>query len=146
MAKILLLNGPNLGLLGTREPGRYGTRTLAEIVADARRTAQELGHELVDYQSDAEHELVARIHRAGVEGAGFIVINPGALGHTSVALRDALAAAALPTVEVHLSNIFAREEFRHRSLISGIALAVVSGFGAGSYRLGLEGLLAHLGR
>jgi 3-dehydroquinate dehydratase II len=145
MANILVLHGPNLNLLGTREPDVYGKTALAEI--DAALVA--LGHarsaELRCFQSNHEGGLIDRIHEARGWANGLIV-NAGGLTHTSVALRDAIVAVSLPAVEVHLSNIFAREEFRQRSLLSGVCVAIVSGFGADSYRLGLEGLLARLGR
>lgn len=138
MAQFLLLNGPNLGLLGTREPARYGTRTLAEIVADARQMAQELGHVLADYQSEAEHELIARVHQAGREGVAFIVINPGALTHQSVALRDALLATGIPYLEVHLSNVHAREPFRRLSYLADAARGVITGLGPLGYQLAIR--------
>ena len=145
MAKILLLHGPNLNLLGRREPAIYGHDTLAAI--DARATAQvaAAGHELVCRQSNAEHQLIDWVQAAPAEGVAFIVINPGGYTHTSVALRDAIAAVGRPAVEVHLSNPASREDFRHRSLISPVALGVVQGFGADSYLLGLRALVTHLG-
>jgi 3-dehydroquinate dehydratase-2 len=142
--RILVVHGPNLNLLGTREPEVYGRTTLAEIDADLARQAREAGAELSTFQSNHEGALIDRI-QAAREDADGLLVNPGGLTHTSVALRDALVAAARPVVEVHLSNVFARESFRHRSLVSGIALGVVTGFGPASYRLGLAALLEHLG-
>ena len=144
MAKILVLHGPNLNLLGEREPGLYGHATLAEI--DAMLTARALaeGHVLESFQSNAEHELVDRAQAARRDGTAFILINPAAYTHTSVALRDALAAVALPFIEVHLSNPHAREPFRQHSYFSSLALGVVSGFGADSYAYALEAALKRL--
>src|SRR5437879_4385511 len=133
MARVLLLNGPNLNLLGTREPALYGTDTLVSIEQRALEVARELGHELLAFQSNAEHELIQRIQRAPADAVAFIIINPGALTHTSIALRDALAGAALPFIEVHLSNIFAREPFRRHSYVSDIAVGVITGLGACGY-------------
>ena len=144
MKKILLINGPNLQLLGVREPGIYGVKTLAEIVADLRSYAVESGCELVDFQSNSEGALVDRIGSALAEGFDGIIINPAAYTHTSVALRDALAAVALPAVEVHLSNIQEREDFRHRSYTAAKCVGVIAGFGAFSYRLALLALVNHL--
>jgi 3-dehydroquinate dehydratase-2 len=143
--RVLVVHGPNLNLLGTREPEVYGRTTLAEIDAELARQARAAGAELASFQSNHEGALIDRIHEAR-EWAHGLLVNPGGLTHTSVALRDALLATGRPVVEVHLSNVFAREEFRRRSLVSDIALGVVSGFGPASYRLGLEGLLLHLGR
>lgn len=134
MAQLLLLNGPNLGLLGLREPEVYGKTTLDEIVANARQQAQSLGHELDAFQSDAEHELIAKIHAAR-DKHDLILINPGAFTHTSVALRDAFLGVAIPFIELHLSNIAAREAFRQHSYLSDVAVGVISGFGATSYKL-----------
>ena len=144
MAKLLVLHGPNLNLLGAREPSVYGRTTLAEIDADLAATARTAGHELGAFQSNSEGALIDRIHAASRDGTAFIVINPGALTHTSVALRDALAAVAIPFVEVHLSNVHARESFRHRSYIADLAVGVITGFGADSYRLGLAAALKRL--
>jgi 3-dehydroquinate dehydratase-2 len=143
--RILVVHGPNLNLLGVREPDVYGRTTLAEIDAELEKLGQAAGVAVECFQSNHEGALIDRIQasRGRVEG---IVINPGGLTHTSVALRDALSAVAVPVAEVHLSNIHARERFRRRSLVSGIAVGVVSGFGAAAYRLGLEGLLAQLDR
>jgi len=141
--RILVLHGPNLNLLGTREPDVYGRTTLEEIEAELHAVAKVGGAEVQCFQSNHEGALIDRIHEARSWADG-ILINPGGLTHTSVALRDALSAVALPVVEVHLSNVAAREDFRQRSLISGIALGVVSGFGPTSYRLGLEALLDHV--
>jgi 3-dehydroquinate dehydratase II len=144
LARLLVLHGPNLNLLGQREPAVYGRTTLAEIDADLAAIAHESGHDLSSFQSNSEGALIDRIHAAAKEGTAFIVINPGALTHTSVALRDALAAVAIPFVEVHLSNVHAREAFRHRSYIADLAVGVITGFGADSYRLGLTAALRRL--
>lgn len=142
--RILVLHGPNLNLLGAREPEIYGRTRLADIDAQLAGIAKERGAELECFQSNHEGALIDRIHEAASRASG-ILVNPGGLTHTSVALRDALVASGLPVVEVHLSNIFAREEFRRRSLVSGIALGVISGLGALGYRLGLEALLERIG-
>jgi 3-dehydroquinate dehydratase-2 len=144
LARLLVLHGPNLNLLGQREPGVYGRATLAEIDADLAGIARESGHDLASFQSNSEGALIDRIHAAANDGTAFIVINPGALTHTSIALRDALAAVAIPFVEVHLSNVHAREPFRHRSYIADLAVGVIAGFGAESYRLGLSAALTRL--
>ncbi len=141
--RILVLHGPNLNLLGRREPDIYGTTTLSDIDAGLLEAGKALGCEVECFQSNHEGELVDRIQQAMGEQHG-IVINPAAFTHTSVAIRDALAATGLPVVEVHLSNVFAREPFRHHSYVSDIALAVVSGLGAGGYRAALDGLVQHL--
>jgi 3-dehydroquinate dehydratase-2 len=141
MATILVLNGPNLNLLGTREPDLYGADTLDSIQARLEQMAGQQGHNVDCYQSNAEHELVDRIHAARGDGVGFIIINPAAFTHSSVALRDALLGAAIPFIEVHLSNIHAREEFRKRSFFSDIAEGVISGLGAQSYELALQAAL-----
>lgn len=141
--RVLVIHGPNLNLLGQREPGRYGTQTLAELEQDLQSLGDSLGVALSFVQSNHEGVLIDCIHDALGTSDG-IVINPGGLGHTSVSLRDALAAVALPFVEVHLTNIQAREPFRHRTLLSDIAVGTVAGFGGLSYSLGLRGLLAHL--
>jgi 3-dehydroquinate dehydratase-2 len=138
MSRILLLNGPNLNLLGTREPEIYGADTLQTIEARLGERARALGHELQCLQSNAEHELIAKIHAAKQEQVAFVIFNPGAFTHTSIALRDALLAVAVPFIEVHLSNIFAREEFRRRSYFSDIAVGCIVGFGPAGYELALE--------
>lgn len=140
VAKLLVLNGPNLNLLGTREPGIYGHATLAEISGDLARRAGE-GHSLDFFQSNAEHELIDRVQAARDDGTDFILINPAGYTHTSVALRDALAAVKIPFIEVHLSNPHAREPFRHKSLFSDLAVGVVAGFGPLSYGLALAAAL-----
>lgn len=139
MANLLLLNGPNLNLLGTREPAVYGSTTLADIERRCVELARELGpHELACFQSNAEHALLDRIHAARQDGVAFIMINPAALTHTSVALRDALLGVGIAFIEVHLSNVFAREPFRHHSYLSDIAVGVISGLGAQGYELALR--------
>jgi len=141
--RILVLHGPNLNLLGAREPEIYGHTTLAQIDAELRKFAEERGAEVECFQTNHEGELIDHIHKSAPAAAG-ILINPAGLTHTSVSLRDALAATGLPIVEVHLSNVYAREEFRHRSLVSGIAIGVISGLGPQGYRHGLEALLERL--
>ena len=144
MAKLLVLHGPNLNLLGQREPAVYGRTTLAEIDADLAAIAQQSGYELAAFQSNSEGALIDRVQAAAKDGTAFIVINPGALTHTSIALRDALAAVAIPFIEVHLSNVHAREPFRHHSYLADLAVGVITGFGADSYRLGLTAALKRL--
>jgi 3-dehydroquinate dehydratase-2 len=143
--RILILHGPNLHALGTREPDVYGRVTLADIDAQLAALGRELGCEVETLQSDHEGVLIDALYRARGQAQG-VVLNPGGLTHTSVALRDAVRGAALPTVEVHLSNPHSRESFRHVSHISGAAIAVVQGFGADSYALALRGLVARLNR
>ena len=138
MARVLLLNGPNLNLLGSREPGIYGVESLESIEKRAIEVAREVGHELSVFQSNAEHELIERIHRAPADGIAFLVFNPGAFTHTSVALRDAIAAVRLPFIEVHLSNTHAREPFRKHSYFSDIAVGVITGLGAFGYELAVR--------
>jgi 3-dehydroquinate dehydratase-2 len=145
VAQILVIHGPNLNLLGGREPAVYGRHTLAEIDAMLVDRAQQAGHGLHSFQSNAEHALIERVQRAPNEGIDFILINPAAYTHTSVALRDALADAAIPFIEVHLSNPHAREPFRHRSYFSDLAAGVVAGFGADSYRYALDAAIQQLG-
>ena len=144
MAQLLLLNGPNLNLLGTREPELYGRETLAELVSRATAVARELGHELTAFQSNAEHELIERIQRAPASGMRFAIINPGGLTHTSVALRDAFAGVSLPFIELHLSNTFAREPFRHHSYLSDIAVGCIVGLGPIGYELAVRAAAARL--
>ncbi len=145
MAQILLLHGPNLGLLGTREPEIYGRDTLADINDKLAAQAAALGHELDAFQSNAEHELIDRIHAARGQAA-FLLFNPGAFTHTSVALRDALLAVEIPFIELHLSNVAAREDFRQRSYFSDIAVGSIMGFGVTSYELALTAADRHLSR
>lgn len=142
---LLVIHGPNLNLLGTREPEVYGTTTLADIDASLATLGKELGVEVETFQSNGEGELVTRIQQAASNNSG-IVINPGAYTHTSVAIRDAIAAIGIPVVECHLSNIHKREEFRHRSLVVGVAAGQVMGFGADSYLLALRALVSLLDR
>ncbi len=136
MANLLLLNGPNLGLLGTREPEIYGSTTLADIERLLTELATELGHTLEAFQSDAEHALIERVHAAR-GNVDFILLNPAAFTHTSVALRDALLAVDIPFIEIHLSNVAAREDFRQRSFFADVAAGTIAGFGVASYELAL---------
>jgi len=144
MARILLLNGPNLNLLGTREPGIYGTVTLEQVQATLEAKARARGHDVVSAQSNAEHELVGRVQSARADAVAFIIINPGAFTHTSIALRDAFLAVSVPFIEVHLSNVFAREEFRHRSYLSDLAVGCIVGLGPIGYELAFEAACARL--
>lgn len=144
MAKLLVLHGPNLNLLGEREPGIYGRTTLAAIDRALKLDAESHGHALEAMQSNAEHDLIDRLHAARGDGTAFILINPAGLTHTSVALRDAIAAVDLPFIEVHLSNPHAREPFRRHSYFSDLAMGVISGFGADSYRFAMEAALTWL--
>lgn len=138
MASLLLLNGPNLNLLGTREPGVYGSATLESIEARMAELAGEMGHALATFQSNAEHDIVERVQQAGADGVDFILLNPGAFTHTSVAIRDALLAVGIPFIEIHLSNVFAREDFRHSSYFSDIAAGCIFGLGAYGYEIALQ--------
>ena len=142
--KFLVLNGPNLNLLGEREPEVYGTTTLAEIDNRLVNLAKAEGDELSCFQSNAEHELVDKIHEAKKSAVDFILINPGAFTHTSIALRDAMLGTEIPFIEVHLSNVHAREEVRHKSVIAPVCLGQIAGFGPFSYVLGLTALVRHL--
>ncbi|MRI32151.1 type II 3-dehydroquinate dehydratase [Endozoicomonas sp. OPT23] len=144
MATILVLNGPNLNLLGKREPGVYGATTLSQINQLLEDRASDVGASLSCFQSNAEHELIDRIHRAGEEAVDFIIINPAAFTHTSVALRDALLGVAIPFVEVHLSNVHRREPFRHHSYFSDVAEGVIAGLGPQGYEAALNFALNRL--
>ena len=144
MARFLLLNGPNLGQLGLREPGVYGTTTLAEIEQKLRTQAAATGHELDAFQSDSEPELIKRIHAARDQRIAVILFNPAAFTHTSVALRDALLAVQIPFIELHLSNVAAREPFRHKSFFADVALGTIAGFGPTSYELALTAAIRHV--
>jgi 3-dehydroquinate dehydratase-2 len=146
MARLLLLNGPNLGQLGRREPGIYGTTSLADIESQLRARASAAGHDLDAFQSDSEAQLIQRVHAARDEGVAVILFNPAAFTHTSIALRDALLAAKVPFIELHLSNVAAREAFRHHSYFADIALGTIAGFGAASYELALEAAIRHLNK
>ena len=143
-SKILVLNGPNLNLLGTREPERYGSVTLEAIERDLGDRAVQAGAEIACYQSNSESDLVERIQRSAAEGVEFIIINPAAYTHTSVAIRDALAAVRIPFIEVHLSNIHAREEFRHKTMVAPVATGMICGFGPIGYTLAIQALAARL--
>lgn len=143
MASILVLNGPNLNLLGTREPDTYGSDTLDDI--EDRLAALADQHDIDFYQSNAEFELIERIHQAGEDGVDFILINPAAFTHTSVALRDALLGVDIPFIEVHISNVYAREPFRHHSYLSDVAVGVISGLGVQGYELALAAALYRVG-
>ena len=144
MAHLLLLNGPNLNLLGTREPGLYGAVTLEQVVARLSQLASETGHHLSAFQSNAEDELVTHIHEAPATHVAFIIFNPAAFTHTSIALRDALLAVRIPFIEVHVSNVQARESFRHHSYFSDIAVGTIAGLGAIGYELALRAAAHHL--
>lgn len=144
MAKILILNGPNLNLLGTREPEKYGSTTLEQIIETLGQTATSAGHLLVAFQSNGEHDLIDYIHNAPAEGIDYIIFNPGAFTHTSVALRDAILGVNIPFIEVHMSNVHAREDFRRLSYFSDIAQGVLCGFGATSYEFALQAVLNKL--
>ena len=146
MSKILCLNGPNLNLLGSREPDTYGRDTLATIGTRLQAMALAAGHDLTLLQSNAEHALIDAIHQAGTDGVAFILINPAAFTHTSIALRDALLGVQIPFIEVHLSNVHAREPFRAHSYLSDIAVGVITGLGALGYELALTAALARLPR
>ena len=141
MQRILVLHGPNLNLLGRREPTIYGEHTLEQIDKLFLRLADQCGLELSSFQSNAEHELIERIHRSTMDGVDWIIINPGGLTHTSVVLRDALAAVDVPFIEVHLSNPDARESFRHHSYLADLAVGRISGFGADSYLLAVQAVI-----
>jgi 3-dehydroquinate dehydratase II len=143
MKNILVLHGPNLNLLGSREPDVYGRVTLDEINERSMTLAHKSGAKLFCFQSNAESELVERVQQARADGTDFIIINPAAYTHTSVALRDALAAVAIPFIEVHLSNVFAREAFRKESYFSDLAIGVISGLGATGYEFAVQFALSH---
>ncbi len=144
MTKILLINGPNLNLLGTREPEVYGATTLNDIERELKAQAKAAGAKLLTFQSNHEGALVDRIHQARDEGVAWIIINPGAYTHTSIALRDAFTGTAIPFIEVHISNVHAREPFRHHSVLSGVARGTIVGLGVSGYRLALLHILATL--
>jgi len=146
MAHILLLNGPNLNLLGTREPEVYGAQTLDQIVARVAALASAAGHRLSAFQSNGEAELIAKIHAAGRDSVDFAIFNPGAFTHTSIALRDALLGVKLPFIELHLSNVHARESFRHHSYFSDIAVGTITGLDAQGYELALQAALQRLSK
>lgn len=144
-SRVLVLNGPNLNLLGTREPQIYGARSLADIEAEMSEVARRSNAEVVFFQSNHEGALIDRIQSAKLDGTDFLIVNAGAFTHTSVAVRDALAAVGLPFIEVHLSNVHRREAFRHHSYLSDLALGTIVGLGAAGYRYALEYALAHAG-
>lgn len=144
MANFLVLNGPNLNLLGTREPKHYGVDTLDDIIIGLTQYASERGHTLKSFQSNAEHELVEKIHSARHADIHFIIINPAAFTHTSIAIRDALAAVEIPFIEVHLSNVQARESFRHHSYLTDIALGMICGLGPQGYELALQAAIKNI--
>jgi 3-dehydroquinate dehydratase-2 len=146
MARILVLNGPNLNLLGSREPHIYGSTTLSDIETTLSQQAQAAGHELSQLQSNAEHVLLDRIHTARTDGTDFIIINPAAFTHTSIALRDALSGVAIPFIEIHISNVHAREAFRQHSYLSDIAVGVICGLGVQGYELALQSAIVQLSK
>ncbi len=146
MATILVLHGPNLNMLGTREPAVYGSETLADINARLTFTCIEAGHHLQHLQSNAEYELIERLHDARNEGVNFILINPAAFTHTSVALRDAILASDIPFIEVHISNVYKRESFRHHSYFSDIAVGTITGLGSYGYDLALQAALKQIAK
>ncbi|MEC7816588.1 MAG: type II 3-dehydroquinate dehydratase [Pseudomonadota bacterium] len=146
MSTILVLHGPNLNMLGTREPEVYGYETLADIDDRLREKAAAKGHHLLHLQSNAEYELIERMHEARAEGVDFLIINPAAFTHTSIALRDAVLASGIPFIEVHLSNVHAREPFRHHSYFSDIAEGVICGLGSQGYDLALDAALQRIHR
>ncbi len=144
MAKLLVLHGPNLNLLGTREPALYGSTRLADIDQRLQQLAASAGHQLHSLQSNAEHVLVDAVQQAGADGVAYIIINPGAYTHTSIALRDALLGVGIPFIEVHLSNVHARESFRRQSYLADVAQGVICGLGAQGYELALQAALTRL--
>ncbi len=144
MAKILVLNGPNLNLLGTREPELYGSDCLETINQQLQEQASAMGHSILSFQSNAEHELVDRVHQAREEDIAYILFNPAAFTHTSIALRDALLGVSIPFIEIHLSNVHKREEFRQHSYFSDVAVGVISGLGAQGYELALTSAMQQL--
>lgn len=144
MAAVLVIHGPNLNLLGGREPEHYGSDTLPAINERLMKQGAENGHDVVCFQSNAEHEIVDRIQQGGADGCDFVIINPAAFTHTSVAIRDALSAVGLPFIEVHLSNVFAREDFRHHSYVSDLAQGVIAGLGPQGYEFALQAALGSL--
>ena len=146
MATFLLLNGPNLNLLGSREPEIYGETTLEEVIEKLSRISSQAGHSLLSFQSNAEHELVDKIHKANEEGVKCIVFNPGAFTHSSIALRDALTGTDIPFIEIHISNIYSREDFRQKSFLSEIAVGVISGLGVEGYELALKVAIHRFGK
>jgi len=144
MAKVLLLNGPNLNLLGTREPEIYGSETLHDIAAELAKIASQNQHQLSQFQSNSESELVDQIHQAAKDGIDFILFNPAAFTHTSIAIRDALLGTNIPFIEIHLSNVHQREEFRQHSFFSDIAVGTIVGLGAQGYELALQAAMSQL--
>ncbi|HXI47638.1 MAG TPA: type II 3-dehydroquinate dehydratase [Steroidobacteraceae bacterium] len=146
MARILLLNGPNLNLLGSREPAVYGTATLQDIETKLKGLSVAQGHEIIATQSNAEHELIGKIQTTKRDGVAFVIINPGAFTHTSIALRDAFLSVGVPFIEIHLSNVFAREAFRHHSYLSDIAVGCIYGLGPIGYELALQAAIARLAK
>ena len=146
MATFLLLNGPNLNLLGSREPEIYGETTLEEVIEKLSKISSQAGHVLLSFQSNAEHELVDKIHKANEEGVKCIVFNPGAFTHSSISLRDALTGTDIPFIEIHISNIYSREDFRQKSFLSEIAVGVISGLGVEGYELALKVAIHRFGK